>query len=274
MARSGGRPRSADAGRVDEESDSFVRALARGLSVLALFDIENPEWGLGAICLRTGMSKTTAYRMLRTLEAMEFVAYDVETERYHLGKAMIPGAYLTMSYVGFVRAAHPFLERLSEITGETVEFTVGAPGGAIVVDQVPSRHPFRLNLPIGRLQATTSTSSFRLYLAFRPPAEQRKVLGQRQPARTPHTMTDPEQLIERMAAERAAGLAFDIEEQDMGVCAVSAPVLERDGDLKAVLTVVAPAERFGTKERKKLAEAVQSMAAALTEQLSSRAISG
>jgi IclR family acetate operon transcriptional repressor len=77
-----------------------------------------------------------------------------------------------------------------------------------------------------------------------------------------------------MAAERAAGLAFDIEEQDMGVCAVSAPVLERDGDLKAVLTVVAPAERFGTKERKKLAEAVQSMAAALTEHLSSRAISG
>ena len=101
------------------------------------------------------MSKTTAYRMVRTLEAKDFLVYDPQTERYHLGKATIPGAYLTMSYVGFVRAAHPFLERLAEATGETVELTVGEPGGAVVVDQVPTTHPFRLNLPTGRIQSST-----------------------------------------------------------------------------------------------------------------------
>jgi DNA-binding IclR family transcriptional regulator len=248
-----------------------VRALGRGLGVLALFDIEHPEWGLNDICSRTGMSKTTAYRMVRTLEAMEFVAYDLQTERYHLGKAMIPGAYLMMSYVGFVRAARPFLEGLSEATGETVELTVGVAGGAVVVDQVLSRHPFRLNLPTGRLQSSAATSAFRMYLAFLPEAEQRKILGRSQPALTPNTVTDPDELVARMAAERAEGLALDLEEKDLGVCAVSAPVLERDGSLRAVLTLVAPAERFGARERKKKTEAVRNAAVQLAECLNGRA---
>ena len=75
-----------------------------------------------------------------------------------------------------------------------------------------------------------------------------------------------------MAPRRREGLAYDLEEQDLGVCAVSAPVLERDGSLKAVLTVVAPAERFGPRERKRKAEALRSAAAQMTEYLNGRAV--
>ena len=75
-----------------------------------------------------------------------------------------------------------------------------------------------------------------------------------------------------MAAERGDGLAYDIEEQDMGVCAVSAPVFERDGSLKAVLTVVAPAERFGPRARKRKVEALRSTAAEMTKYLGGRAV--
>lgn len=270
MARVGGRQRSASGIGLGEDSDSFVRALARGLSVLGLFDIEHPEWGLNDICARTGMSKTTAYRMVRTLETMDFLAYDEKAELYHLGRAMMPGAYLALSYVGFVRVAHSFLERLAETTGETVELTAMVPGGALVVDQVVSRHPFRLNLPIGRIQSTTSTSAFRLHAAFLPAAEQQRIAVRPQRARTPNTVVDPEKIMERMAAERSEGLAYDLEEQDLGVCAVSAPVFERDGSVRAVLTVVAPAERFGLRERKRQADAVKSAAAQMTEYLNGR----
>lgn len=272
MVRAGGRQRAAGGADAEEESGFFVRALARGLTILALFDVEHPEWGLNEICGRTGMSKTTVYRMARTLEARDFLAYDAKTERYHLGAAMIPGAYLTMSYVGFVRAAHPFLERLGAVTGETVELTVGSAEGAIVVDEVATAHPFRLNRPTGRILDSLANSSFRLHVAFRPPAEQRKIIGAAQHKRTRNTITDPEEIMRRLAAERAEGMAFDLEEQDLGVCAVSAPVLERDGSLKAVVTVVAPAERFGPRLRKRKAEALRSTVAELTKHLSGRAL--
>jgi DNA-binding IclR family transcriptional regulator len=209
--------------------------------------------------------------MLRTLEATGFLAYDEQTERYHLGGAMIPAAYLAMSYVGFARVAHPFLERLSEATGETVELTVMGSGGAVVVDQVQSKHPFRINLPIGRVQNSTSMSGFRMHLAFMPVAERRKHLKKGQPALTPNTVIDPKEIMERMAAERVEGLAYDLEEQDLSVCAVSAPVLGPDGHPRAVLSVVAPAERFGLRERKGKAEAVKKAALELGNQLNLRA---
>ena len=44
------------------------------------------------------------------------------------------------------------------------------------------------------------------------------------------------------------GLAFDMEEQDLGICAVSAPVFGPYNELKAVVTVVAPAERFRSEK--------------------------
>ena len=59
----------------------------------------------------------------------------------------------------------------------------------------------------------------------------------------------------RRSAE--TGLAYDLEEQDLGVCAVSAPIFGPDGDVRAAITVVAPAERFGPRAREELAASGQ-----------------
>jgi IclR family acetate operon transcriptional repressor len=272
MARTGGRQRSPDNGRSEEESDFFVRALARGLAIVALFDIEHPEWSLTDICARTGMSKTTAYRMVRTLEVKDFLEHDAKTERYHLGKAGLPGAYLLMSSVGFLRSAHPFLEELARATGETVELTVGSAEGAVVVDEVATTHPFRLNRPTGRILSNMANSSFRMHVAHRPLSEQRKIIAAPRHQWTPTTAADPTELLRRLAAEKSEGLAFDMEELDLGVCAASAPVFEHDGSVKAVLSVVAPAERFGPRERRRKSEILRVTAAKMTDYLSARSI--
>lgn len=272
MTRAGGRKRSSSGSVTEEESGVFVRALARGLSILALFDVEHPEWGLNEVCEQTGLSKTTAYRMLRTLESREFLVYEAKTERYHLGKATIPSAYLAMSYVNFVRSIHPFLEELSEATDETVELTVGSADGAVVVDDVSTTHPFRLYRPTGRILNSILNSCFRMHVAFHPEAEQRRILRSVWHHSSSNSPADPEEMIARMAAEKSAGLAFDLEELDRGVCAVSAPVLERDGSLKAVLTVVAPAERFAGKDRKTKTEALKKTARRVTDHLNGRGL--
>jgi DNA-binding IclR family transcriptional regulator len=262
MARAGGRQRASLGGRSEEESDLYVQALARGLTILALFDVEHPEWGLNDICLQTGVSKTTAYRMLRTLEWKWFVVFDPETERYHLGPAMIPGAYLTLSYVSFVRSTHPFLEDLAKTTGETVELTVeSAQGAMVVVDQVATSHPFKPNLPTGRILGSMAISAVRMWLALRPEEERARLLREPQIKFTPHTTTDPKELAAMLERAAAEGVAYDLEEQDVGVCAVSAPIFGPGGDVMAVLTVVAPSDRFGPEGRARNAEAVKKKAA-------------
>jgi DNA-binding IclR family transcriptional regulator len=264
MARAGGRPRASLGGRSEEESELYVQALARGLTILALFDVEHPEWNLNDICARTGISKTTAYRVLRTLEWKEFAVFDPDTERYHLGRAMIPGAYLTLSYVSFVRSTHPFLEDLAKETGETVELTVESAQGAVVVDQVATSHPFKPNLPTGRILGNMANSAVRMYLATRPEEERARLLREPQVKFTPHTTTDPSELAAMLATAAEEGAAYDLQEQDLGVCAVSAPIFGPGGDVLAVLTVVAPSDRFGPEGRARNTNAVKKKAAEMT----------
>lgn len=264
MARAGGRPRAPLRGRAEEDSELYVQALARGLTILAVFDVEHPEWSLNEICERTGISKTTAYRMLRTLEWKEFVVFDPETERYHLGPAMIPGAYLALSYVSFVRYTHPFLEDLAKITGETVELTVESAQGAVVVDQVATSHPFKPNLPTGRILGNMASSAVRMWVAMKPEGERARLLREPQLKFTPHTTTDPKELAAMLARAAEEGVAYDLEEQDLGVCAVSAPVFAPGGDVLAVLTVVAPSDRFGVEARTKIVEVLKKKATEMT----------
>jgi DNA-binding IclR family transcriptional regulator len=264
MVRGGGRPRAPLGGRSEEESELYVRALARGLTILALFDVEHPDWSLNDICERTGISKTTAYRMLRTLEWKEFVVFDADNERYHLGPAMIPGAYLTLSYVSFVRYTHPFLEDLAKATGETVELTVESAQGAVVVDQVATSHPFKPNLPTGRILGNMANSAVRMWVAMRSEDERARLLREPQVKFTPYTTTDPQELAAMLARAAEEGVAYDLEEQDLGVCAVSAPVFAPGGDVLAVLTVVTPSDRFGPEGRARNAGAVKKKAAEMT----------
>jgi DNA-binding IclR family transcriptional regulator len=264
MARVGGRPRASIEGGTEESSDLFVQALARGLTILTLFDVEHPEWGLDEISRRTGISKTTAYRMLRTLEWKGFLAFDPVTERYHIGPATIPNAYLSLSYVGFARFTHPILEQLAASTGETVELAVEGKGGAVVVDQVATSHPFKPNIPLGRVLRNLANSAMKVMAAYKPPTEREALIQSRHLRLTPNTLTEPAKIAAELNAVLREGLAYDFEEQDVGVCAVSAPIFGSDGEVKAVVTVVAPAERFGLRERKRKAEAVKQASAELS----------
>ncbi|MDR3305717.1 MAG: IclR family transcriptional regulator [Clostridiales Family XIII bacterium] len=268
MARIGGRQRAFVEFGGEENSELYVRALARGLSILTLFDVEHPVWSLRDITRHTGLSKTTAYRMLRTLEWKGFVALNPETELYSIGSAAIPVAYLTLSYIGFSRLAQPILEKLAAATGETAELAVEGKGGVVVVGHVTTSNPFKPNLPIGRVLRNLSNSGVKVLAAYWPKEDRERMLRESHAALTPHTITDPALLRAELAKAAETGVAFDREEQDLGVCAVSAPVFGADHKMKAVVTVVAPAERFGPENSKRNAEAVKAAAAELAGCLS------
>lgn len=265
MSRMGGRPRSAASG--EENNSLYIQALANGLTILSVFDIEHPEWSLGDIARHTGISKTTAYRMLRTLEWTGFVAYSASSERYSIGPAVIPLSYLTLSHVGFSYLTHPVLERLAAATGETVELAVEGKGEAIVVDHVDTPHPFKPNLPLGRVMRSLANSCMKVFAAHLPEKERERLIQAPQPPLTPHTITDPALLRAELARVAENGLAFDMEEQDLGVCAVSAPVFGPYQELKAVVTIVAPAERFRSDNGRRNVEAIRTASVELSGQL-------
>jgi len=258
-----------DAPPIERVSDEVfqVRALSRGLSVLALFTVDHPEWSLNELSRRTGLHKATAYRMTRTMEAEGFLVFDPARSTYHLGPAIIPVSFLAASESELVRLARPYLEELAAATGETANLAIEVEGSVVVVGQVLTSHPFKPSLPLGRVMNDLANAHEKLYTAYRSEAERAKILATPQPKLTPNTITDPVEIASELARIAQEGVAFDLEEHGLGICSVAAPVRDQSGELRATLSVVAPKERFGAREKKEYAGIVKRIAASFSTYL-------
>ena len=89
-----------------------TRTLEKGLFLLGLFDVGHPEWSLKELRERAGLPKATTRRLMKTLEAANWVACDPESGKYYLGSSALRALYLAMSHSELVRTAHPFLVAL------------------------------------------------------------------------------------------------------------------------------------------------------------------
>jgi DNA-binding IclR family transcriptional regulator len=250
------------------ESDPLtVRALARGLSILSLYDVDHREWTIDEIAARTGLLRMTAYRMVRTLEAAEFLVRDTLTNHYHLGPAAITMAYVAGDHSEFVEHARPYLEQLLEATGESVTLAVPVDGLPVCVSIMNSSRPFQRQVAPGRIIGDLASVHGKIFTAFAPPERRAAVLAQKRRRHTPRTVTDPEALereLERVAEEN---VAYDEEGLYVSTCSVGSPVRDQLGNVVAALSVVMPAGRFGPEERDLCTRAVKDAAASLSAYL-------
>jgi IclR family transcriptional regulator, KDG regulon repressor len=262
--RKGG-PLGAPPGTADGDDPFVVRALAKGLAMLGLFDAEHREWSLDEMVARLGLPRMTAYRMARTLQGAGYLVTDPATGRYHLGPALLASIYLSEGYAQLVDIARPYLESLVEKSGESATLAVEVDGFAVCVDMVASARPLKREVAVGRVIGDTANAHGKMFAASKSDAERESIVNRPRARRTPKTITDPRELARELEKVREEGVAFDLEERDLGTCAVVAPVRDQMGKVIATLGVVVPTGRFGPDERKSCAETVRATAASLSE---------
>jgi DNA-binding IclR family transcriptional regulator len=244
-----------------------VRALARGLAILRLFDVDRREWTIDEMAQQTGLIRMTAYRMARTLESMAFLVRDPTTNRYHLGPATLAMCYVADNHSAFVAGARPFLEALVCETGESVTLAIEVDGFPVCVDIINTTRPFKRQTAPGRILGDIATVHGKIFAAFKPAEERAALLAEPIPRRTPHTITDPGELSAELDRIVEEGVAYDVEGLYLGTCAVGAPVRDQLGAVTAAISVVMPTGRFGLEERQLCAEAVKAAAASFSAYL-------
>lgn len=246
------------------ENAFVVRALAKGLTILGLFDAENREWTLDEIAEGAGLPRMTAYRMIRTMESAQYLVRDPVTNRYHLGPALLATMYLSEGYAELASIVRPYLTELVEETGEAATLATEVDGVAVSVDLVDTPRPFHRQVALGRIIGDTGSANGKIFAAFKTEAERDAILASEHPKLTPHTITDPQELSRELDRVAAEGVAFDLEERNIGTCAVAAPVRNQLGKVIAALSVIVPSGRFGPEEQRDYAEAVKNAAASLS----------
>lgn len=262
--RKRGSPRGVTGG-ADADDRFVVRALAKGLAMLSLFDAEHREWSLDEMVAELGLPRMTGYRMARTLQSAGYLVNDPVTGRYHLGPALLTSIYLSEGYAQLVDIARPYLERLVEQTGESATLAVEVDGVAVCVDMLASARPLKREVALGRVIGDTANAHGKVFAAAKPDEERQRIVAMPHARLTPKTIVDPDELAGELEKVRSEGVAFDIEERNLGTCAVVAPVRDQMGKVIATLGVVVPTGRFGPDERKACAQAVKDTAASLSE---------
>jgi DNA-binding IclR family transcriptional regulator len=251
-----------------EPAGAPTRTLEKGLFLLGLFDVDHPEWNLRELRERAGLPKATVRRLVKTLEASNWVAYDAVTGRYHLGSAVLKALYLATSHSELVRITHPHLVALTEETTESSNLTVWTDQGALILDTVPTSRTFKPLTYNGMLLEGPSSADAMALIAFGPRELWETLLAKPIRPKTERTVVDPQVLRERWQTIRREGVAFDWNEWNIDAPAVAVPLLDRGGQLRGAISIVAPEERATTEAMLRHAEVLKRTAWEISQKLS------
>jgi DNA-binding IclR family transcriptional regulator len=189
----------------------------------------------------TGINRSTAWRLLRTLEYHGLLDRDAITQRYTMGYGAIPIA-AAVTDDALVRRARPLLEDLAMRVGESVTLAVAKRFHLVYVDQVDPPDvivPSWVNLPL----PLHATSGGKIFLAWLRADERASILPRELQRYTDRTITDHEELRRELETARQVGYALCDREYEEFSAGVSAAVLNSRRYPMAVVNVWGPAPR-------------------------------
>ncbi len=226
------------------DSSSTVHSVERALRILTQLASSSQPIGVNQLSRDMGMHRATVSRLLGTLLANGFVARDAVTERYTIGLAFIQASTASFAKIGFLDAARSLLQHIAEDTGETATISVRDRNTSLTVDQVtPDKLVVNMNW-IGMRTPLHGTSDGKVFLAWMTKEEREKVIAMTLEARTPNTLTDPEALERELEQVRQAGYARAVEELEIGLSGVAAPVRNHGGAVIASISISGPSYRM------------------------------
>ena len=249
--------------------DPGVRSVERAITILDV--LAQGGWRTGAeIARELHVHRSTALRLLGTLERHALVERDGKSAKYRLGHRLPQLAGVVTGESDLRSVARPVCEALAGALGETVTLDVLTGDEIVPIEQATgSRSVVNVNW-LGRRTPAHCTASGKVILAFGPPAVRERLLARPLARSTAHTITDPAELDAQLNAAREAGLARTYEELEVGLDAIAAPVYDSGGEVVAALDVSGPSHRIRAEDRPELVRLTLEAAADLSRRLGFR----
>ncbi len=244
-----------------------IQVLSRAIDILRLLHAHPSGLTQTEIGERLGLARSTSSRLLLSLEAEGFVVASGPRGRYRLGPELVRLAASARRQAWL--DLHPLLVELSSEIGETVDLSVLEGDRAVFVDQVAGGNRLRAVSAVGDSFPLHASANGKAFLAAMPEAEVKRILAGRLHQFTPSTLTTAAAVRTELEQIRSrGGVAVDLEEHSLGVCAVGAVVGHLDHDLIAV-SIPVPTARFTGREPE-LSRAVAAFADRIAEAIAQR----
>ncbi len=246
---------------------SNVPAATRALRVLRYLASQPDPVSLDRLAAAVGLPRSTAYHLMRAMEAEGFVTHLPEEHRYGLGVAAFEVGSGYSRQAPLQRIARRPLAALVDRLGQSAHLAV--PHGRDVLYVVEERAPGRppLVTDVGVRLPAHLTASGRAVLAALPANQVRALYPDRAAFVDRHGSgpTSPSALRSLLTETRQRGHAVEDGEVTPGFASVAAAVLDHNGHPVAGVAVTYPVEEAPSVDR--IAHHVRRTAQALTRRL-------
>ncbi len=251
---------------------SGVQSVERAFRLLQAISVE-PS-GLTELARSVELPISTASRLLGTLEGLGAVERLEDAGLYRIGPAISSMALTVDADVSLAAVAHAELEALMGEVHEAAGLSVASGFSMHYIDQVDSVQPIQVQDWVGSRVPMHLVSSGLVVLAHWPSEVLEQYLDGELAAPTKHSISKPEAIRVRLDDVRARGVAWSMEELEIGINSVAAPIFSGMGEVIGAVHLHGPAYRFPGDGGERYEAAVVNAGRDITALLGPTAVSG
>ncbi|MEI2811009.1 MAG: IclR family transcriptional regulator [Nocardioides sp.] len=237
--------------RNNDADGATVQSVDRALTIMEEL-ARVGEAGVTELAGDLGVHKSTAFRLVTTLEAHGLVEQTEDRGKYRLGVGLLRLAGATTARLDVVQEARPIIRQLAAATGETVNISVLADRSAFYLDQVAGSSALQPHNWVGQHIPLHATSNGKVLLSGLSEERVDEMVGELT-AYTERTIADRVSLAAELERVRRQGYATAVDELERGLAAAAAPIRNAHGDVIASMSVSGPTFRL---DEGRLAEVV------------------
>ena len=224
-----------------------VQSVDRAITILEIL-ARAGEAGVTEVASELGVHKSTAFRLIGTMEARGVVEQTDVRGKYRLGIGLVRMAGSTAARIDIVQVARPICKELATETGETVNVAVLVDSSALYLDQIAGASSLQPHNWVGQRRPLHATSSGKALVAHLD-AREIDALVPRLEAHTAQTVTRRTTLHRHLAEVRERGYAVTVDELEEGLTALAAPIRDAHGDVVASLSISGSTWRLDEETR-------------------------
>jgi IclR family acetate operon transcriptional repressor len=248
-----------------EARDGGVQSVDRALLIIETLSEDDEGYRLSDLAVRTGLSTSTAHRLLATLEKRRFVQFDRYESKWHVGAQSFTVGATFARRRNFTAQAMPYLRKLRDQSRETANLAVVDDEAIIVLTRMESREIMRSLTKVGGRVAMVASGVGKAVLATYSDEDVNAIIRrQGMPRLTEKSIVRPGELFRELQEIRRRGYAVDDEEARMGLRCVAAVVYSDCSEPLAAISVSGMTSRVTDDRLPALGRMVREVAAELT----------
>lgn len=214
----------------------IMGGLAKGLLAIETFTTERPRQTISEVAAVSGLDRATARRCLLTLAHHGYADYDGKF--FTLTPRVLRLGTACLASMPLPHLVQPLLDELSARTQESSSVSILDGAEIVYLARSAQRKVMSIGLMPGSRLPAYCTSMGRVLLAALPEAQARSVLDSTPlTARTPRTLTDPDQIMACLAEVRAQGFALNDQEIELGLRSIAVPLYNTHGKVVAAANI-------------------------------------